>query len=186
MCISREVPSACSAVVSFLPRIRATFRTFLGTFQLIGSKGKKILAVTMLLTAVQWSCRYTIISLLLAGLGIPAQPFLFMALQILVFALTILVPSPGGIGGAEVFFSLVYSSFLPAAALGMVTTLWRFFTFYLHSLLAALSVLILARISRDAETAAAGEVLPAFAIKEELRLVREVEPPAASRLVGTQ
>lgn len=169
---------AAGTGVAMLPRFRertrAAVTSFMRTFRLVGGKGKKILALTLLLTAVQWICRYSIVSLLLAGLGIPVQPILFMMLQVLVFALTILVPTPGGIGGAEFLFSILYSPFLPPAAVGIVTSLWRLFTFYLHSLLAAVSVLVLARIGRSADsTAAAGDALPSFTIEEELRFVRE-------------
>lgn len=123
---------------SFAKKIRFYVLTFLDTFRQIGRDGKRVLALTLLLTAVQWVSRYSIISLLLAGLGIPVRPVLFTALQILVFALTALVPTPGGAGGAEIFFSLLYHPFLPSPMAGLVTTGWRFFTFYLHTLLAAL------------------------------------------------
>src|SRR5574337_1300529 len=72
---------------SLRERIIGTFRTFLETFRLIGKRGKKVLGMTLFLTALQWICRYSIISLLLAGLGIPVRPVLFVALQVFVFAL---------------------------------------------------------------------------------------------------
>lgn len=129
-------------------KVLAAFRAFQQTFYLIGRDGKKVLVLTLILTTVQWTCRYSIISLLLIGLGIPVQPLLFMVLQVLVFALMILVPSPGGAGGAEIFFSLLYMPFLPAGALGLVTTGWRFFTFYFHTLLAALLSMLLNTLPR--------------------------------------
>ncbi len=161
-------------------KILAAFRTFQQTFRLIGRGGKKVLVLTLLLTAIQWTCRYSIISLLLISLGIPVQPVLFMVLQVLVFALTILVPSPGGAGGAEIFFSLLYMPFLPAGTLGLVTTGWRFFTFYLHTLLAAVLSLffgVLLRRSYGTDQAPPGTETPVppcqVLLKEDLSFVRE-------------
>jgi hypothetical protein len=76
-------------------------------------------------------------------MGIPVQPLLFMALQVIVFALVTFVPTPGGAGGAEAMFSLLYRAFLPAGAIGMVTTAWRFLTFYFLVLVAAVLALLL-------------------------------------------
>ncbi len=122
-------------------KISTLFRNFQRTFYLISRGGKRVLMLTLVLTSIQWVCRYSIISLLLTSLDIPVQPVLFLVLQVLVFTLTILVPSPGGAGGAEMIFSLMYRPFLPLGMLGLVTTAWRFFTFYLHTLLAALLAL---------------------------------------------
>jgi len=141
-----------------------TLRNFLMTFRLVGSRGKTVLLLTMVLTAVQWTCRYSIISLLLAGIGVPVRPVLFMVLQVFVFALMTLVPTPGASGGAEVIFSLLYKPFLPDGTIGLATLGWRFFTFYLHLLLAAaLSVLLWWRPARTGQQAgeqqeAAGEL----------------------------
>ncbi len=161
-------------------KVLAAFWTFQQTFRLIGRGGKKVLVLTLVLTSVQWTCRYSIISLLLISLGIPVQPLLFMVLQVLVFALTILVPSPGGAGGAEIFFSLLYMPFLPVGALGVVTMGWRFFTFYLHTLSAAILSLFFGLARRrscrtdqtPAGTAAPGRPCP-VPLKEDLSFVRE-------------
>lgn len=126
---------------TFREKIGSMARAFLETFRLIGCGGKRVLIVTLLLTAAQSICRYSIVSLLFASLGLPVRPVLFMALQVLVFALVTLVPSPGGVGGAELIFSLLYDPFLPPGLRGLITAGWRFFTFYLPTLFAALLVL---------------------------------------------
>ena len=92
----------------------------------------------MTITMIQWICRYSIISVLLLSLGIVPRPLLFIAFQVIVFALLAFVPTPGGIGGAEALFSVIYSSFLPSHAIGMVTAGWRFITFYFVLLLASM------------------------------------------------
>ncbi len=103
---------------------------FIGIGREIMQKGKIVLALTMTLTMIQWACRYSIISLLLLGLGIPPRPLLFMALQVIVFALLTFIPTPGGAGGAEALFYAIYRSFLPTDMIGVVTAGWRFITFY--------------------------------------------------------
>jgi glycosyltransferase 2 family protein len=140
------------------PRVRTIFeqiicsyRHFTATFRTIFRRGKANFALTMSLTAIQWVCRYSIIALLLMGLGIPARPLLFMALQVVVFALAAFVPSPGGVGGAEALFYLTYRSFLPADAIGLVTASWRFFTFYFLLLMAS-ALLLLFSLASSART----------------------------------
>jgi uncharacterized protein (TIRG00374 family) len=123
--------------------IRSSYRNFTATFHTITCGGKSIFVLTMALTSFQWLCRYSVISLLLAGMGLSVQPLLFMALQVIVFALITFVPTPGGAGGAEAMFSLLYRAFLPAGAIGVVTTAWRFLTFYFLVLVAAVLFLLI-------------------------------------------
>ena len=122
--------------------IKSSYGNFRATFHTIARNGKSIFAFTMVLTSFQWICRYSIISLLLAGMGMPVRPLLFMALQVIVFALITFIPTPGGAGGAEAMFSLLYRAFLPAGAVGLVTSAWRFITFYFLVLLAAVLALL--------------------------------------------
>lgn len=125
--------------------IRSSYGNFITTFHIIVLRGKSIFALTMALTSFQWLCRYSVISLLLAGMGIPARPLLFMALQVIVFALITFIPTPGGAGGAEAVFSLLYRAFLPAGAIGVVTAAWRFLMFYFLVLVAAVLFLLFRR-----------------------------------------
>jgi uncharacterized protein (TIRG00374 family) len=124
-------------------KIRTSYGNFTATFHTIVGGGKSIFALTMALTSFQWLCRYSVISLLLAGMGIPVRPLLFMALQVIVFACITFIPTPGGVGGAEAMFSLLYRAFLPAGAIGVVTTAWRFLTFYFLVLVAAVLFLLI-------------------------------------------
>ncbi len=134
---SKKITERFPILRTITGRIRGSCHEFVATYHTIVLKGKKVFALTMALTTIQWICRYSIISLLLLGLGITPRPMLFMALQVIVFALLAFVPTPGGIGGAEALFSVFYRSFLPAETIGIVTAGWRFFTFYFLLLLAA-------------------------------------------------
>ena len=133
------------ALRNIMVRLVSSYRNFICTYHTITRTGKKIFALTMTLTTVQWLCRYSIISLLLMGLGIPVQPLLFMALQVVVFALVAFIPLPGGSGGAEAIFYITYRSLLPADAIVIVTAGWRFLTFYFLLLIASILLLVLNR-----------------------------------------
>ncbi len=137
-------------LTSLADRIRSVYADFILTWRNIIRDGKSVFVMTFALTSVQWICRYSIISLLLMGLGLPAQPVLFMALQVLVFALMSFIPTPGGAGGAEVVFYLFYQPFLAANTIGVVTMGWRFLTFYFLLLLAAVLFMLFEREQREA------------------------------------
>jgi uncharacterized protein (TIRG00374 family) len=126
-----------SCLAGLKAKVRSAYSNFTATYLRIAREGKSIFAMTMALTSLQWLCRYSIISLLLASMGIPVRPVLFMVLQVLVFALMTLVPTPGAAGGAEMMFSLIFRAFLPPGTIGLVTAGWRFLTFYFLLLLAA-------------------------------------------------
>jgi glycosyltransferase 2 family protein len=153
--------AACGAVlVLLMPRFRTALMRFpplarfaasiasayhygILTGRTLRYTGKKVFALTFLLTAVSWICRYSLISLLLLSLGLPARPVLFMALQVLVFALMSFIPTPGGAGAAEGVFYLFYGPFLDAGSIGAVTVGWRFLTFYFLLMLAAILFMVM-------------------------------------------
>jgi uncharacterized protein (TIRG00374 family) len=120
-------------------KIRDTVRDFLAAWRLVARQGKSRFAATLVLTAVQWICRYSVITVLLAGIGVPARPVLFFALQVVLFGLITVVPTPGGAGGAEAAFYLLYRPFIPAGLMGVVTAGWRFVTFYFLIVVALLA-----------------------------------------------
>lgn len=106
-------------------------------FLVIARRGKAWFALSMTLTAIHWIARYSVISALVAFLGLPVDPVLFWVLQWVVFSLMALIPTPGAVGGAEASFYLIYSALLPERTLGIATAGWRFLTFYLQLGLAA-------------------------------------------------
>lgn len=118
-------------------------------FALIRTDGKRRFAFTLSLTALQWTARYSIISVLLAFLGAPVQPVLFWMLQWVVFTLATVIPTPGAAGGAEAAFYVIYSPFVPAPLMGLATAGWRFFTFYLLLLLAAFAFIAIGGLRRN-------------------------------------
>ncbi len=104
---------------------------FLGTYRLIGARGSRLLLLTIPLNIMKWASRYSVITVLAYGLGLPVDPVLFFVLQWVVFTVSIAIPTPGAAGGAEAAFAAVYAGLIPTGLLGVATAGWRFFTFYL-------------------------------------------------------
>ena len=127
---------------------RATWVDARQVYRMISVDGKAWFALSLSLTAIQWICRYSIISALVAFLGAPVQPVLFWLLQWVVFTLAAFIPTPGAAGGAEAAFFVVYSAFLPPSILALATAGWRFFTFYLLLGLAAILYMTIGTIGR--------------------------------------
>jgi glycosyltransferase 2 family protein len=119
-------------------RLRHTLREARAAFALIARGGKARFALTLLLTAIHWIARYSIVAMLALFLGVPFDPVLFWLLQWVVFTIMSFIPTPGATGGAELAFTAVYATLLPAGTIGLATAAWRFFTFYAPVGLAAL------------------------------------------------
>lgn len=126
-------------------RLRGAWRDARDVFGVVKARGKSRFALTLLLTAIQWTARYSVITALVAFLGAPVSPVLFFALQWVVFTLMNLVPTPGATGGAEVAFAAVFGALVPAGVLGVTTAGWRFLTFYLQVGLGAVLFPLLGR-----------------------------------------
>jgi uncharacterized protein (TIRG00374 family) len=113
-------------------RVRRTWNDARGVYVLVIRRGKLRFVATWLLGALQWTCRYSVATALVAFLGAPVDPVLFFLLQWVVFTAMMFIPTPGASGGAEAAFYLVYSALIPASIIGLATAGWRFFTFYLQ------------------------------------------------------
>lgn len=119
-------------------RLRTAWGEARGVIWLILRRGKSRFALTLVFTAAHWIGRYSVIMALAMFLGVPFDPVLFWLLQWIVFTIMTFVPTPGAAGGAEVAFTAVYATLLPAGVIGIATAAWRLFTFYVPVALAAL------------------------------------------------
>ncbi|NTW59817.1 MAG: flippase-like domain-containing protein, partial [Nitrospirae bacterium] len=127
----------------FRDRLRRGWRDFVLIFGLIAARGKARLALTLLISAFQWTCRYSVLTALVMSLGLPAQPLVFLSLQVILFAAMNSVPTPGAAGGAEALFTMLYRPFIPADSVTVVMIGWRFLTFYFPAILGAVGFAIL-------------------------------------------
>ncbi|MCF7805319.1 MAG: flippase-like domain-containing protein [Candidatus Marinimicrobia bacterium] len=102
--------------------------------------GKTRFFLNSLFSAIQWSGRYAVTGVLAIGLGYEANLFVFIVVQMLIFALMSLVPTPGASGGAEGLFLLFFSSILPASAIGTMLIGWRILDFYFLGILSLIYI----------------------------------------------
>jgi uncharacterized protein (TIRG00374 family) len=116
-------------------KIQEIARDFVNVYKLIGASGKSRFAASMLLTSVQWSCRYSILTAMLLSFSVVVDPILFFLFQWVTFTLMTFIPTPGAAAGAEASFYLVYASLIPKEMLGLMTAGWRFLTFYFNIIL---------------------------------------------------
>ena len=90
------------------------------------------------LTALHWGSRYMVVSALFAALNLPVDPVRFYAYQWMAFTLAAFIPTPGGAGGVEAAFLLLYRAWIPQGQEALVTAIWRFFIFYFQLTLGSL------------------------------------------------
>jgi glycosyltransferase 2 family protein len=126
-------------------RLRRTWQEARRGIGMIARRGKSRFALTLVLTALHWIGRYSVVMALALFLGVPFDPVLFWLLQWLVFTIMTFMPTPGAAGGAEVAFTAVYATLLPAGVIGLMTAAWRLFTFYVPVALAAVAFSLLSR-----------------------------------------
>lgn len=129
---------------NWLARIRGRVRRFWADMcaasGFVWRAGKGTFAACVAIVGLGWCCRYGAISALVAGLGFHADPVLFFILQWVVFSATTLIPTPGGIGGAELSFGLVFHGLVPFEIIPILTGAWRFVTFYMTIAAGALTL----------------------------------------------
>lgn len=136
-----------------LLKLKKFWTDFIAVYAIISRRGKTRLAFSLFLTSLQWICRYSVISALLACLKVPVQPVKFFILQWIVFTFGTFTPTPGGSIGVEAAFYFTYRNLIPGSMIGLVTAGWRFLTYYLQLILGTVlfSVLhfkIFSKISR--------------------------------------
>ena len=104
------------------------------TIRLLVAMPKPRLALLYACCASHWLLRYSVLPLVLYGLGqtVPWS-YLFVIQGMLLFAgqLSLL---PGGAGGVELGFAALLAPWLPARTLAVALLLWRFATFYWYLL----------------------------------------------------
>ncbi|MBJ7635259.1 hypothetical protein C6P26_08200 [Weissella confusa] len=91
------------------------------------------LVKAIVVTFFQMAVYYLIPYFILLGLGVsPINVVLVTALHVLIVMVISLFPIPGGTGGAEAGFAVLFSQFLPSASvLLFAMMIWRLITYYL-------------------------------------------------------
>lgn len=108
-------------------------------------RGKGMALANLVLTTAQWLARFSMAGVVLAAFGEAWHPALYWLLQYLVQSISSVVPTPGGAGGAEAAFLILFAPFVAAGVLVAVMSTWRLIAFYLPLAGAALVFFVLHR-----------------------------------------
>ncbi|QFT77326.1 flippase-like domain-containing protein [Erythrobacter sp. THAF29] len=148
----------------FTRRVKGWIVQILNDWLDVFRRGKGIALVNLGFSALQWVVRFSIAGLVLAAFGVEWQPVLFWLLQYLVQTISSIVPTPGGAGGAEAAFLLLFAPFVAMGVLVPAMSTWRLLHFYLPLVGAALTFFLLHRRdrarARAEERAAVEEAIP--------------------------
>jgi glycosyltransferase 2 family protein len=130
--------------IRFLSRLRRRLRIgrkrVVRDWRHILRRGKGIAAMTISLAILQWAARFSVITVVILALGGRFQPLLYWGLQWLTVTFAALVPTPGGVGGAEAAFLLLYSPFIGGSRLLAAMAAWRLLLYYWPALVAGLGL----------------------------------------------
>lgn len=148
---------AAAVVIVLLVRRRGRMFGVRDNLKDVWRRGKKLIALTVLIAAVHWTCRYSVVASLAWALGVHENPMRLFFLQWFVFTIMTFVPLPGAAVGAESAFFLVYDGILPAWSLGVMTAAWRLFSFYLPVIIAAVLLVAVPHGAPAPRSAAAPE-----------------------------
>lgn len=155
---------------NFLTKLEKLIFDMEQVFQVIAHKGKRFFALSLVFTSIQWLSRYSIIFLLLRGLGYHYNPFELFLLQVIVYVMMSFIPTPGSAIGAEASFYYIFQSVIPGDLIGFITTGWRLLTYYFPISVASVIFLIVNyRMVLKAKRAEIGP-LESPALKSEIQL----------------
>ncbi|MFW5634482.1 MAG: flippase-like domain-containing protein [Erythrobacter sp.] len=128
-------------------RARGFLAQVAGDWRAMWRRGKLVALANLSLALLQWGVRFSIAGLVLAAFGVEWHPALYWLLQYLVQSISAIVPTPGGAGGAEAGFLLLFAPFAPVDALVPAMSAWRLLHFFLPLAGAALVFVLLHRAS---------------------------------------
>lgn len=114
------------------------FSDIKGAYLSILKDGKLRLLLSIGLLFFQWFSKFTIFILILKALDIPFEWLHIYIKQWIIFMTTLLIPTPGGSGGAEAGFLLMFKDQLGGTMSKVLVTTWRFFSYYFILILAVL------------------------------------------------
>ncbi len=89
-----------------------------------------VLICNFFLSAIQLTCRYSTLPILLIAFSCDKNPFPLFFIQGVVFLLSAMLVVPGGGGASEIITSLILPAFVQKSLIGVIVLLWRIYTYY--------------------------------------------------------
>ena len=110
------------------------FRQGRTALALIFRNHRIVLVLNFLLTAVQFTSRYSVLPLAIWLLGIPVNPLPLIVMQGALYMVSMVVVAPGGGGSVEALAAVALPQLLPTHLVGVAILLWRLFTYHFYLL----------------------------------------------------
>lgn len=124
--------------VRFINGVQSAIAEMASCLKLIMEQGKLRFLLSFSILLLQWTMKFSILLVLLYAFGLDIPRVNTYLNQWIVYLSMMFVPTPGATGGAETLFYYMFSDLIPEGVLPIVTTLWRFGTYYLFLILAVL------------------------------------------------
>ena len=116
-------------------KLEEEFMSFVRSTKILFAMRRGYLSLAFITTMAMWFVDFTIIPLILIGLGEdPNWLFMFTA-QLIIIVVTVIPISPGGSGLAEFTALLLFTQRVPPDIAGITVLLWRVLTFYTNLVL---------------------------------------------------
>ena len=131
--------------IPFLRRFQAKVEKFSQDMTMASieakQEGKRFWARLMGYTSMAWLSRFGIVVAILLAFQVHGNMWVAWCRQWVMWMISILSPTPGGSGVAELMFRLYYSDFLPDASIAILAAmLWRLIFYYPFLIMGALAL----------------------------------------------
>lgn len=135
----------CCCKIPFLRRFQASVEKFSQEMTLASAEAKqeggKFWMKLMGYTSLAWLSRFAIVVAILMAFHVDGNLLLAWSRQWVMWMISILSPTPGGSGVAELMFRLYYSDYLPDASIAILAAmLWRMVFYYPFLVMGALAL----------------------------------------------
>lgn len=112
-------------------KVIESFTDMKSNFKSVFRSGKKYMAISLFLLFMQWMAKFSVLMVILHAFGVDFELVQIYLRQWIVYVTMLIVPTPGGSGGAEASFLLIFGNTIPADLSFLIVSLWRLFTYYL-------------------------------------------------------
>jgi len=123
--------------IKIFERFIENFKLFKSTWKSFIKMGRLMLAI-FLLSTLSFAFHIFMVPSIFYGLGVKVDPLQAMFLHAISLIIFVGMPTPGGSGITEGGGALLFATIAPKYILGIFVILWRFFTYYLGSIIGGL------------------------------------------------
>jgi glycosyltransferase 2 family protein len=121
---------ALNKLHDFKSNLRLYFSSMSVAIKKILKDGKVRFLASIGLLFLQWLTKFSILALILKGLNINFDYFSVVIKQWMIWLTILFAPTPGGAGGAEITFLLLFTGVFSNQFIHLLVSIWRFFTYY--------------------------------------------------------